>query len=212
MRARSRSSSRGIHFPRSSRASDRTYGRKVLEMVVACEIEKRASKNQDPRAVSQSRLLRLRLLRSGGGRAGLLRQARQGSHALRSRHSGGAAEEPVAIFRRGAIARPASSSATTCSSAPAGAGADHAATYEATMKEDLVVKNRRPIHQESYAADLVAQQVEKLVGRRQCRLRRLPDLHDDRRGVAKEGGDGDARPTGGGRAARGFRASDLRAV
>jgi penicillin-binding protein 1A len=36
--------------------------------------------------------------------------------------------------------------------------------YEATIKQDLIVKNRRPIHQESYAADLVAQQVEKLVG------------------------------------------------
>ncbi len=39
------------------------------------------------------------------------------------------------------------------------------AQYQATLKEDLVIKNRRPIHQESYAADLVAQQVEKLVGR-----------------------------------------------
>ena len=38
-------------------------------------------------------------------------------------------------------------------------------TYEATIREDLVVKNRKPIHQESYAAELVAQQVQKLVGR-----------------------------------------------
>ncbi len=37
-------------------------------------------------------------------------------------------------------------------------------TYAKTVQEDLIVKNRRPIHQESYAADLVAQQVEKLVG------------------------------------------------
>ncbi|HET6409600.1 MAG TPA: penicillin-binding transpeptidase domain-containing protein, partial [Chthoniobacteraceae bacterium] len=37
--------------------------------------------------------------------------------------------------------------------------------YDETIVEDLTVKNRRPIHQESYAADLVAQQVEKLVGR-----------------------------------------------
>ena len=37
-------------------------------------------------------------------------------------------------------------------------------TYDETVKQDLIVKNRRPIHQESYAADLVAQQVEKLVG------------------------------------------------
>lgn len=36
--------------------------------------------------------------------------------------------------------------------------------YEDTIKEDLYIKNRRPIHQESYAADLVASQVEKLVG------------------------------------------------
>ncbi|MEQ1862606.1 MAG: transglycosylase domain-containing protein [Chthoniobacteraceae bacterium] len=37
--------------------------------------------------------------------------------------------------------------------------------YERTVREDLAVKNRRPTHQESYAADLVATQVEKLVGR-----------------------------------------------
>ncbi len=36
--------------------------------------------------------------------------------------------------------------------------------YEKTVMEDLVVKNRKPIHQESYAADLVNQQVERLVG------------------------------------------------
>jgi penicillin-binding protein 1A len=36
--------------------------------------------------------------------------------------------------------------------------------YDRTVREDIVVKNRRPIHQESYAADLVASQVEKLVG------------------------------------------------
>jgi penicillin-binding protein 1A len=36
--------------------------------------------------------------------------------------------------------------------------------YDQTIAEDIYVKNRRPIHQESYAADLVASQVEKLVG------------------------------------------------
>ncbi|MDB6154283.1 MAG: glycosyl transferase family 51 [Chthoniobacteraceae bacterium] len=36
--------------------------------------------------------------------------------------------------------------------------------YEATVQQDLVIKNRKPTHQDSYAADLVAQQVEKLVG------------------------------------------------
>ncbi len=36
--------------------------------------------------------------------------------------------------------------------------------YEETIAQDIYVKNRRPIHQESYAADLVASQVEKLVG------------------------------------------------
>lgn len=36
--------------------------------------------------------------------------------------------------------------------------------FQQTIKEDLIIKNRKPIHQESYAADLVAQQVEKLVG------------------------------------------------
>src|SRR5689334_21586469 len=37
--------------------------------------------------------------------------------------------------------------------------------YDATIAEDIVIKNRTPIHQEGYAADLVTQQVEKLVGR-----------------------------------------------
>jgi 1A family penicillin-binding protein len=37
--------------------------------------------------------------------------------------------------------------------------------YDETIAQDLIVKNRRPTHQETYAADLVAQQVEKLVGR-----------------------------------------------
>ena len=36
---------------------------------------------------------------------------------------------------------------------------------EETLKQDIIVKNRRPIHQESYAADLVAQQVAQKVGR-----------------------------------------------
>lgn len=36
--------------------------------------------------------------------------------------------------------------------------------YQSTLKEDIIVKNRKPIHQESYAADLVSQQVKKLVG------------------------------------------------
>jgi len=37
--------------------------------------------------------------------------------------------------------------------------------YEATMGQDLVVKNRRSIHQDSYAMDLVAQQVIAQYGR-----------------------------------------------
>jgi penicillin-binding protein 1A len=36
---------------------------------------------------------------------------------------------------------------------------------EETLKQDIIVKNRRPIHQESYAADMVAQQVAQKVGR-----------------------------------------------
>ena len=39
------------------------------------------------------------------------------------------------------------------------------AEREETLKLDIVVKNRRPIHQESYAADMVAQQVAQKVGR-----------------------------------------------
>ncbi len=37
--------------------------------------------------------------------------------------------------------------------------------YNATLKEDLIVKNRRPTHQESYAMDLVAQQIIAQFGR-----------------------------------------------
>jgi penicillin-binding protein 1A len=37
--------------------------------------------------------------------------------------------------------------------------------YDATIGQDLVVKNRRPIHQDSYAMDLVAQQVIAQYGR-----------------------------------------------
>ncbi len=36
--------------------------------------------------------------------------------------------------------------------------------YDTTFNQDIIVKNRRPIAQESYAADLVSQQVKKLVG------------------------------------------------
>ncbi|MGV3532992.1 MAG: penicillin-binding transpeptidase domain-containing protein, partial [Chthoniobacteraceae bacterium] len=36
--------------------------------------------------------------------------------------------------------------------------------YTRTIEQDLLVKNRRPIHQESYAAQLVSQQVQQLVG------------------------------------------------
>ena len=36
---------------------------------------------------------------------------------------------------------------------------------EKTLREDIVVKNRKPTHQESYAADMVAQQVAQKVGR-----------------------------------------------
>ena len=39
------------------------------------------------------------------------------------------------------------------------------AEREATLKEDIVVKNRKPTHQESYGADMVAQQVAQKVGR-----------------------------------------------
>jgi penicillin-binding protein 1A len=37
--------------------------------------------------------------------------------------------------------------------------------YDATVGQELVVKNRRPIHQESYALDMVAQQVIEKYGR-----------------------------------------------
>ena len=37
--------------------------------------------------------------------------------------------------------------------------------YNATLKEDLIVKNRRPTHQDSYAMDLVAQQIIAQFGR-----------------------------------------------
>ena len=39
------------------------------------------------------------------------------------------------------------------------------AEYEQALKSEIVVKNRRPIHQESYAADIVAQEVAQKFGR-----------------------------------------------
>ncbi len=84
--------------------------------------------------------------------------------------------------------------------------------YTRTYAQDLIVKNRQPMHQGSYAADLVAQQVKKARRRGEHRARRVPHLHDDRLGVAKEGRGRAARTARPYRAPRRFRPPDVRAI
>lgn len=151
-------------FPEQLPPNDRSYQRKLLEMFVALEIEKRCEKKK---------ILELYLNRVffGSGFYGAEAAARGyfGKHArdltlseaatlaglLKSpsnlspwRNRQACVEQRNHVLQRAHELKLVSQE-----------------DFEATIKQELVVKNRRPIHQESYAADLVAQQVEKLVGR-----------------------------------------------
>jgi penicillin-binding protein 1A len=150
-------------FPKELPSTDRSYERKMLEMAVAKEIERRCNKQQ---------ILELYLNRVffGSGFYGAEAAARGyfGKHAkdldlseaatltglLKSpnnlspwRNRQACIDQRNYVLQRLLDLKMISQE-----------------EYDTTRSKDLIVKNRRPIHQESYAADLVAQQVEKLVG------------------------------------------------
>ncbi|HEX8310679.1 MAG TPA: PBP1A family penicillin-binding protein [Chthoniobacteraceae bacterium] len=151
-------------FPEGLPASDRGYGRKVLEMFVAREIERRCDKRK---------ILELYLNRVffGSGFYGVeaasrgyfgknakdltLSEAAMLAGLLKSpsnlspwRNRQACVEQRNYVLQRALELEMITKE-----------------QHDLTINEDIVVKNRRPIHKDSYAADLVAQQVEKLVGR-----------------------------------------------
>ncbi len=151
-------------FPIELPSNDRSYKRKLLEMFVAQEIEQRFSK---------PKILELYLNRVffGDGFYGAEAAARGyfGKHAKELNLSesatlAGLLKSPNKLSpwrnRKACIEQ-----------------RDHVLgrmlelqqitkeEYTGTLGQDLVVKNRRPIHQESYAMDLVAQQVIAQYGR-----------------------------------------------
>ena len=64
---------------------DKTYRRKLQELILAARIERLYTEAADPRAVPQQGVFRRRPLRRRGGVARLLRQARVGADASRRR-------------------------------------------------------------------------------------------------------------------------------
>ncbi len=144
-------------------STDRTYGRKLLEISVAKEIEHRCDKQT---------ILRLYLNRVffGSGFYGAEAAARGyfGKHAkdltlsesamlcglLKSpnnlspwRNRQGCIDQRNYVLQRLLELKMITKE-----------------EYDSTLAQDIIVKNRHPIAQESYAADLVSQQVRKLVG------------------------------------------------
>ncbi len=150
-------------FPDELPSNDRSYGRKLLEMAVAKEIENRCDKQT---------ILNLYLNRVffGSGFYGAEAAARGyfGKHAsevdlseaatlaglLRSPNnlSPWRNREACVEQRNRVLQRLLELKMITKSE------------YDTTILEDLVVKNRHPFQQESYAAEFVSQQVKKLVG------------------------------------------------
>jgi len=151
-------------FPVELPSNDRGYSRKLLEMFVAQEIEKRFSK---------AKILELYLNRVffGDGFYGAEAAARGyfGKHArdldlsesatlaglLKSpnnlspwRNNKACVEQRNFVLGRMLELQQISKE-----------------EYDSTVKQELIVKNRRPFHQESYAMDLVAQQVIAQYGR-----------------------------------------------
>lgn len=151
-------------FPNELPPNDRSYQRKLFEIFVAREIENRCDKRQ---------ILELYLNRVffGSGFYGAEAAAR-GYFGKRARDltlsesamlagllkspsnlSPWKNREACIVQRNHVLQRAVETDLIT------------KAQYDETIREDIIVKNRKPIHQESYAADLVAQQVQKLVGR-----------------------------------------------
>lgn len=149
-------------------SSDRSYERKILEMAVAAEIEKRLSKEKilelylnrvffgsgfyGAEAASRGyfgKRAKDLTLSEAATLAGLLRSPNNLS-PWRNRQA--CIDQRNYVLQRLLELEMISKE-----------------VHDATLGEDLLVKNRRPIHQESYAAGLIAQQVEKLVGSENAR-------------------------------------------
>ena len=151
-------------FPDELPSSDRSYNRKLLEIFAAREIEKRYDKNK---------ILELYLNRVyfGSGLYGAEAAARGyfGKHAkdltlseaatlaglLKSPNNLSPWKNRQACLdqRNFVLGRMIESQSITQE------------TYDHTVAQELSVKNRQSIHQESYAFDMVAQQVMSQVGR-----------------------------------------------
>jgi membrane carboxypeptidase/penicillin-binding protein len=151
-------------FPEELPSNDRGYGRKILEMFVAQEIERRFSKpkilelylnrvffgdgfygaESASRGYFGKRARELNLSESAT-LAGLLKSPNKLS-PWRNRKA--CLEQRDFVLGRMLELQQISKE-----------------EYTSTLAQDLVVKNRRPIHQESYAMDLIAQQVIAQYGR-----------------------------------------------
>ena len=144
--------------------SDRSYQRKLLELAVAREIEKRCNKRK---------ILGLYLNRVFFG------SGFYGAEAAARGYFGKKAKDLTlseSAMLCGLLKSPSNLSPWRNRQACIDSrnyvlqrameiGLITAEEREATLKEDIVVKNRKPTHQESYAADMVAQQVAQKVGR-----------------------------------------------
>lgn len=151
-------------FPDLLPPSDRSYQRKLLELAVAREIEKRCTKQE---------ILELYLNRVFFG------SGFYGAEAASLGYFGKSAKDLTlseAAMLCGLLKSPSNLSPWRNRQACIDSrnyvlqrameiGLITPEEREKTLKEDIVVKNRRPIHQESYAADMVAQQVAQKVGR-----------------------------------------------
>ncbi|RYD75012.1 MAG: hypothetical protein EOP84_18965, partial [Verrucomicrobiaceae bacterium] len=150
-------------FPKEMPSSDRSYDRKMLEIAVAKEVERRCSKEK---------ILELYLNRVFFG---------SGFYGVEAASQGyfGKAAKDLSLSEAATLAGLLKSPNNLSPWRNRQACIDQRnrvlqrmlelniisqAEHDETLGENLIVKNRRPIHQESYAADLVAQQVEKLVG------------------------------------------------
>jgi penicillin-binding protein 1A len=150
-------------FPDELPSSDRSYGRKMLEIAVAKEIERRYTKEQ---------ILELYLNRVffGAGFYGAEAAARGyfGKHAKELNLSESATlcgllknpsnfspwrNRDACVEQRNYVLQRMHDVKLISNE-----------EYDKTIHEDLIVKNRRPFHQESYAAEMVVQQVKKQVG------------------------------------------------
>ncbi len=151
-------------FPDLLPPQDRTYQRKLLELAVAREIEKRCDKRK---------ILELYLNRVFFG------SGFYGAEAAARGYFGKAAKDLTlseAAMLCGLLKSPNNLSPWRNRQACIDSrnyvlqrameiGLITPEARAKTLQEDIVVKNRRPIHQESYAADMVAQQVAQIVGR-----------------------------------------------